>query len=85
MSWQTIAVVLLGKDFTWMMAGKYKDTVYAPRNVDELQDVCEEYAYAGFPVAVAVVMECMCRGMDSNPMRARSLSAKRSNRRSCSV
>ena len=49
MSGQTMRRFFWGKFLPWMMARKYKDTVYAPRNVDELQDVCEEYAYAGFP------------------------------------
>ena len=33
----------------WMMEHKYVQEVYAPRNIDELQDVCAEYEYAGFP------------------------------------
>ena len=49
LSGQTMCWFVWGKFLPWMMACKYKDTVYAPRNIDELQDVCEEYAYAGFP------------------------------------
>jgi len=49
MSAQTMRVFFWRKFLPWMMARKYEETVYAPRNFDELQEVCEEYAYAGFP------------------------------------
>ena len=49
LSGQTMCRFFWGKFLPWMMARKYKDTVYAPRNVDELEDICEEYSYAGFP------------------------------------
>jgi hypothetical protein len=33
----------------WMMKNKYEEHVFAPKSVDELHDICQEYEYAGFP------------------------------------
>ena len=49
MSAQTMRDFFWGTFIPWMMARKYEENVYAPRNMDELQEVCEEYDYAGFP------------------------------------
>ena len=49
MSAQTMRRFFWAKFLPWMMAHKYDESVYAPKNLDELQEVCEEYAYAGFP------------------------------------
>ena len=31
------------------MENKYEEHVHAPKSVDELHDICQEYEYAGFP------------------------------------
>ena len=49
MSAQTMRDFFWGTFIPWMMARKYEENVYAPRNMDELQEVCDEYDYAGFP------------------------------------
>jgi hypothetical protein len=37
------------KFLPWMMKNKYEEHVFAPKSVDELHDICQEYEYAGFP------------------------------------
>ena len=49
LSAQTMRRFFWNKFLPWMMTNKYEEHVFAPKNVDELHDVCEEYEYAGFP------------------------------------
>ena len=63
----------------WMMKNKYEEHVFAPKSVDELHDICQQYEYAGSLGAAAVSMVCTYLGMDLK--HALSMSAKRNTRR----
>ena len=49
MSAQTMRDFFWYKFLPWMMENKYEEHVFAPKSVDELHDICQEYEYAGFP------------------------------------
>ena len=49
MSAQTMRDFFWYKFVPWMMKNKYEEHVFAPKSVDELHDICQEYEYAGFP------------------------------------